>query len=237
MGSSENHTDDPPVRRRSRVGTSDQRWREIVDAAALVFQQKGYEAATTADIAEKVGMLKGSLYYYIESKEDLLFAIIQEVHDVFLAIEQETRELPGDPASRLRHFVEGHVANNARESVRSTVFHREFHALSPLRRAFIVSERDNYDHFLRELVAQGQAAKVFCPDLDPKMTAIGMLGMMNHVYQWYRPGGRLTPEEVGQKYADLLLGALVCTPRGHTPGHRTAIGAVKVLAKGKGGRQ
>ena len=220
-----------------------------MDAAAIVFQQKGYEAASTADIAEKVGMLKGSLYYYIQTKEELLFAIIQEVHEVFLAIERETRQRDGDAASRLRHFIQEHVANNARESVRSAVFHREFHSLSPLRRAFIVSERDNYDRFLRELVAQGQAEKAFCPDLDPKMTAIGMLGMMNHVYQWYQTDGPLSPEEVGRNYADLMLGALVCPPDGHTPGHRSAIGTgeVAVLAettparrattKRKGGRQ
>ena len=67
----------PPAKaargRRGRTSTaSDQRWREIVDAAAAVFQRKGYEAASTADVADAVGMLKGSLYYYINSKEELL---------------------------------------------------------------------------------------------------------------------------------------------------------------------
>lgn len=204
--------------------SSDQRWQEIVDAAAVVFQQKGYEAASTADIAEAVGMLKGSLYYYIETKEDLLFAVIQQVHEPFLENRVRCERLEGGALTRMRAFIEGHVALNAREAVRSAVFYRDFYSLSPERRAFIISVRDQYDGFLRELIRQGQREGVFCPDLDPKITAIAMLGMINHVFQWYREGGDETPEDVGRHYADLLLGGLICPSGEHSSGHRSALG-------------
>jgi AcrR family transcriptional regulator len=217
---------------------SDERWRNIVDAAAVVFQKKGYEAATTADIAEAVGMLKGSLYYYIRKKEDLLFAVIQDVHEAFLVNHVYCRRIEGDVLTRMRAFIEGHVAVNAREAVRSAVFYRDFHALSPDRQAVIISERDRYDQFLRELIREGQEDGTFCPDLDPKVTSIGVLAMMNHVFEWYRPDGPLTPEEVGQRYADLLLGGLLCPGGSHSPGHRSELGRLgaREILMASGGR-
>jgi len=216
--------------RRTRVAmSSDQRWREILDAAAIVFQQKGYEAASIADLAEAVGMLKGSLYYYIETKEDLLFAIIQEVHEVFLRNLAVIGAMDADAVVRVRAFIEGHVAENAREAVRSAVFYRDFYSLSPERRAVIIAERDGYDRFLRQLILDGQAEGAFCVDLDAKISAIAMLGMMNHVFQWYQPDGGLSPEEVGRNFADLLLGGLICRRDEHA--HEATTGKPKAKTR------
>ena len=208
---------------RSRVSLPyDERWRAIVEAAAVVFKEKGYEAASTAEIGTRVGLLKGSLYYYIETKEDLLFAVIQEVHQAFLSNRMTCEQVQGSAAVKMRMFIEGHVAVNAREATRATVFYRDFNSLNSERRALIIAERDHYDRFLRGLIGQGQEEGVFCGDLDPKITSIAILAMMNHVFQWYQLGGDLTPGDVGRQYADLLLGSLVCP--GHTPGHLSRLG-------------
>ena len=220
---------------RSRVSPPyDERWRAIVEAAATVFKEKGYEAASTAEIGTRVGLLKGSLYYYIQTKEDLLFAVIQEVHEAFLSNRMACEQVEGSAAVKMRMFIEGHVAVNAREATRATVFYRDFNSLNPERRAFIIAERDHYDRFLRSLIEQGQAEGVFCGDLNPKITSIAILAMMNHVFQWYQLGGDLTPEDVGHQYADLLLGSLVC-PR-HTPGHLSRLGR-PAKATSSGGRR
>ena len=65
------------------------RWNEVLEAAAAVFQEKGYQAARIEDIATRVGILKGSLYYYIESKEDLLYALTVDGHTKGLEAIQE----------------------------------------------------------------------------------------------------------------------------------------------------
>ena len=89
-----------------------ERWNEIVDAAGDVFDEKGYAAARIEDIAARVGLLKGSLYYYIDSKEDLLFAIVDGNHSRGIAVVEQGAALesadPPDPARRLRRALDRH---------------------------------------------------------------------------------------------------------------------------------
>src|SRR5947208_16917688 len=73
---------------------------EVTEAAIEIFWQKGYRAASIQDVAEKVGVLKGSLYYYIESKEDLLWRIIEDVHHEWRDILDEARKLEAEPIER-----------------------------------------------------------------------------------------------------------------------------------------
>src|SRR2546423_12864337 len=99
---------------------------EVTEAAIEIFWQKGYRAASIQDVADKVGVLKGSLYYYIESKEDLLWRIIEDVHAQSSEILEESLALDVDPIERIRLFIERHVEwylNNVKEV---TVFFREW---------------------------------------------------------------------------------------------------------------
>ena len=196
------------------------RQQEIVEAAARVFHEKGYESTSIQDIADAVGILKGSLYYYITSKEDLLFEVIQGVHEEALKSLERTRHLEGDALQKIRAFVVVHVTHNATNLVKMAVFFHDFRSLSGERREIIVKERDLYDHALRELIRQGQEEGTICPDIDPKLAAITVLGMMNWIYQWYRPGGGLSVEEIASAYGDFVVAALACDPQTHVPGHR-----------------
>src|SRR5438093_6121381 len=89
------------------------RQNEVLQAAARVFHEKGYESTSIQDIAEAVGILKGSLYYYIRSKEDLLYEILQAVHEDALANIRRVDELEGDALQKLRAFVTAHFTFNA----------------------------------------------------------------------------------------------------------------------------
>src|SRR5205085_11393735 len=89
----------------SRNPTREERQKQIVDAAAEIFCRQGYEQTSTQEIAEAVGMLKGSLYHYIASKEDILYAIVSDVHrGTELSIDR-VRSLEGTPLMRIRAFV------------------------------------------------------------------------------------------------------------------------------------
>lgn len=188
---------------------SQRRRQELIDVAAEIFRQKGYEAASIQDVADALGILKGSVYYYIDSKEDLLFAVIREVHESALENMERIRQLDADPLTLIRLFVESHMKHVSDNLVKATVFFHDFGSLDPKRRAYIVEERDRYDSFLRELIARGQAEGLIRKDLDPKIATLAMLGMMNWTYQWYRVGGGMDSETIGRQFADFILGTLV----------------------------
>src|SRR5687767_4761450 len=76
----------------------EQRWDEIVEAAANVFYEKGYEGASLQDIASAVGLLKGSIYYYIDTKEDLLFELVMRAQAVWFTTLEESEELAASSA-------------------------------------------------------------------------------------------------------------------------------------------
>lgn len=217
-------------------GKSQRRRKELIDAAAKIFQDKGYEAASIQDVADALGILKGSVYYYIDSKEDLLFAVIQEVHESALANMERIRQLDADPLTLIRLFVESHVRHVSENLVKATVFFHDFGSLDPKRREYIVRERDRYDSFLRQLIARGQAEGVICQDIDPKLATLAMLGMMNWIYQWYRIGGGMDSAAIGRQLADFALAGLVFEPGTHRAGHRHQLGRIPAnITLGAGG--
>lgn len=181
---------------------------EVLDAAARVFHEKGYDATTIQDIADEVGILKGSVYYYISSKEDVLFEVLEEVHQAAIQAVKEAVDAADGPLEKIRAFVETLARFNAENQVRMGVFLHDFRSLSEPRRMEIVRERDRYDRTLRQLIADGQAKRLISKDIDPKLATFGVMGMINTIYQWYRPSGARKPEQIGSAYADLVIRAL-----------------------------
>lgn len=202
------------------------REQEILEAAAQVFHEKGYESTSIQHIADSVGILKGSLYYYITSKEDLLYEIIQGVHEEALRNLERTRAVEGNALQRLRAFAMYHFTFNAENRVKVAVFFQDFRSLTPERRQTIVEERDIYDNFVRDLIREGQDEGLICPEIDAKLAAISILGMLNWIYHWYRPGGSQTASEIAEAYADFVVAGLACTPDTHVPGHRRALASL-----------
>jgi AcrR family transcriptional regulator len=198
----------------------------VFEAAARVFHERGYEQTSIQDIADDIGILKGSLYYYIDTKEDLLHEILWRVHEDALANIRRVEEIEGDALTKIRAFVTLHITFNMENLVRMGVFHHDFRSLSPERRQDIVEARDLYDKMLRELFREGQNEGVVCPDVNPKLATLATLGMCNWVYQWFRPGGPLKPAEVADQFADLVVAGVACTPKTHSPGHRAQLGAL-----------
>ncbi len=217
---------DGSPRRVEPSGKSQRRRQELIDAAAKIFQDKGYEAASIQDIADALNILKGSVYYYIDTKEDLLFAAIDQVHRSALANMDKLRQLDDPPLTLIRLFIESHIKHISDNLVKATVFFHDFRSLDRERHDYIVAERDEYDAFLRGLIARGQADGSICPDIDPKLATLAILGMMNWSYQWYRVGGGLDPMEIGRQFADIALGGLACDPETHKAGHSGEIGKI-----------
>jgi len=209
-----------PGRRRKQ-----ERKQEVIDVAARVFNEKGYGSSSIQDIADGVGILKGSLYYYIDSKEDLLYEILRGVHEEALARIEEAVGAESATLANIRAFVVALFTFHAENLVRIGVFFSDFRSLNPKRQEAIIRERDRYDRLLRTLIKQGQAEEVICPELDPKVTDLAILGMVNWIHQWYRPGGGRSARAIAEDYADFAVAGIACTPETHVPGHRRRLGA------------
>jgi AcrR family transcriptional regulator len=184
------------------------RRREIIEAAARIFKEKGYAATSIQDVARAVDILKGSLYYYIDSKDDLLFEVIQEVHQQGLENLEKTKHASGSALERIHAFVVNHASFNAGNLAQMTVFFHDFRSLSEERRRVIVKERDLYDQYLRSLITEGQEQGSVRSSVDPKIAAFWILGGMNWMYQWYRPDGPQSMEEIALEFADLAVHSL-----------------------------
>src|SRR3978361_1613419 len=179
--------DRPAPRERALMSTAKQadagarpprrRQLEVLEVAARVFHQKGYESTSIQDIAEAIGILKGSLYYYIPSKEDLPYEILQGVHEEALANIKPVVEMEGDALQKTRAFCTAHLMFNAEHLTKMGVFYHDFRSLSGERRSAIVESRDYYDGLLRGYIRDGQTEGLICPDVDPKAAALGVMGM------------------------------------------------------------
>ncbi|WP_214407540.1 TetR/AcrR family transcriptional regulator [Pseudonocardia lacus] len=204
-------------RRAPRVDTSppfradDGRWQELLDIAAVIFARKGYKSTTLQDIADEFGVLKGSLYHYIRSKDDLLFEVIRSVYSEGLENVRSHAEAESDPVERLRSVVRGHIRYLIDNLVQTTVLLHEFDQLSDERRAEMPIR--DYQTIVADLISAAKDDARLKPDLDPQLAALAVLGAANWIYRWYRPGAR-SPEEIADQYADLLVdGMLICEGR------------------------
>lgn len=190
-------------RRRTRPGKAQQE--RLIAVAARMFHERGYDATSLQDIAEELGLLKGSLYHYIATKEDLLWAVILKQHQASMALAERCREMQGTPMERLDAFVQGYAASlrNERDSV--SVYLREIGRLSKARRKIILDEREEYVAFVRELLDEGVAAGQFRKDMDSALVAQGVLGMLNSTYRWYRPRAKGSPTRVTTELLELIV--------------------------------
>lgn len=185
---------------------------QIHEVAGRLFSERGYHATSMRDLAGQLGMQGGSLYAHISSKEDLLVEIVQQAARQFDAalLPLQGEPLPAD--RKLREAMERHIRVVADNMESATVFFHEWKHLSPGAYAHVTGWRDTIDAFYRDLVTEGMREGLFRPDLDVKMTANLILSAVNWAYTWYRPGGPLTPRDVAERYADMLLGGLQAVP-------------------------
>ncbi|MHB1468328.1 MAG: TetR family transcriptional regulator [Solirubrobacteraceae bacterium] len=199
------------------------REREILDAAARIFHRRGYANSSVQEIADAVGLLKGSLYYYIDSKEDLLFRMLLEVHEDARVIVDELDELEAPPLERLREYVRRHIEYNAANLTRIAVYYHDSKLLAPKRRAAILDQRKLYEDFLVGLIEEAQLSGELDPALSPSLLTNGILGVINWIYTWYKPNGAVTPARLGELYGEIVTSGI--EPRARSTGRTTPVAA------------
>jgi TetR/AcrR family transcriptional regulator, cholesterol catabolism regulator len=196
------------LKRELSTDASSARQAQILDAAQNLFYLNGYGATSIQEIADAVGLLKGSLYYHIPSKESVLFEIVRRVHEGLLTLADNALDATAPPLEQVRALVACHCEYIAENNRAVSIFFTEYRALSDAHRTFILAKRDEYEARIRNLIDRGQASAEISKNLDPTVMTMGILGMMNWLYQWYRHDGSLTGADIGRQIAALSVRAL-----------------------------
>lgn len=191
---------------------------DILRASAQIFRQKGYHATSMQDIADAVSLQKASLYHHISSKQEILLALLDRAMDLLIADMERIVESEVAPVAKLRQAMRVYTRRLAEQADLAAVLLLEYRSLKPELRARHVRRRDRFESLWREIVRAGVRTGDF-RQIDPAVAGFGVLGVQNWMITWYRPDGRLSPEELADRFADLLLDGLQAT-RGAADGER-----------------
>jgi AcrR family transcriptional regulator len=198
----------PPTRPALRA-RYDRRQQEVINVAARLFAERGYQATSMSDLTAATGLAAGGLYHYIGSKERLLIRICDELLEPLL---EEARRIVARPApavEHLRELLRAWLAHIERHRDHMLVFAQERHVIErePQWRE-VRGQRKAFEAILDDVLARGaqEGAMAF---QDRALTLRALLGMVNHTAQWLRVGGsgRLSAEQIADGYCDLILRA------------------------------
>lgn len=192
----------PRVRQRSEA-----RRLEILHAAARVFRRLGIAAAGMREIADEAGLSPGNLYYYFDSKDELLIFCQERTLEHMLAAVDAAKAAGQSSAEQLRAILRAHV-HALLDELEGATAHLELDSLPEALRAPMIRKRDRYERAVRALVVQGIASGEFSP-CDAALVTRAMLGAVNWTARWYRPDGPQSPSEIAQALSDYLVKGLM----------------------------
>jgi len=191
---------------------SRERLREICRVAARVFYEKGYDGASMQDIAKAVSLTKAGLYHHVGSKDRLLYEIMNYGMDILdETVLQKVNDI-ADPQEKLRQTIVGHIdlIVRARDQEITVILHENRSLRGALRKKINARKRE-YIHYLEGLIAQVQERSGATPLLSPPLAAFALLGMVNWLYQWFRPEGPTKQNELTETYVDFFFRGLLGT--------------------------
>jgi len=176
----------------------------IREAAIGLIARYGYEAMSMRRLAAEVGVQPAALYRYFPTKEDLLFSLMREHMEALLESRQATRTTTTDPMRQLAAFVRNHIEFHVARRHSTHVNNMELRALSPEKLTAILRLRGAYEKELRRILREGAEEGVFTIG-DVALTAMGIIQMITGVIVWFRPGERLSVDEVADTYHDMTM--------------------------------
>jgi AcrR family transcriptional regulator len=180
----------------------------LLAAATRLFAEQGYDRTSVQEIVESAGVTKGALYHYFGSKDDLL----HEVYARVLRVQQERLDTFANADApveqRLRDAAADVVVTTIDNLDDAMIFFRSMHHLGPEKHKQVRAERRRYHERFRALIEEGRRTGVFATDPPADLVVDYHFGSVHHLATWYRPDGPLTPRQVADHLADLLLRAL-----------------------------
>ena len=195
----------------SRTEPRQQPRQEILRAAARLFQQQGYDATSMNDVAAALKLSKGGLYHHFQSKDEILFHIMSHAMEITEArVINVVRRIDASSVAgveeRLRTLIKLHIqVVLSPEDREITVMLHENHPLPPNLRRQINARKKDYLHFVEHLVADVQRKRNSKSSVTPRAAALALVGMINWIYQWYKPDGPLSGDALVQQYTEIFF--------------------------------
>ncbi len=181
---------------------------DIYTKAAEIFHEQGFDATSMSTIAAAVDLTKAGLYYYIESKEDLLFAIMNYAMERLETEVIEPSRAVADPDARLRSIITRHGRLLTEGNKAITILTDEIEGLKPKHRKQILDRKRVYFDFVRDtLEALRSAGKL--RDVNTTVATFSLFGTLLWLPRWFRPGGRLSSERVIEEVVGIATRGLL----------------------------
>lgn len=181
---------------------------QLTEIATLLFREKGYTASSMRDIANKLGIEAASIYSHIKSKEEILRIICFRMADAFFeALENVENNENKDIPTQLEKSIIDHVLVVTKDTAATQVFINEWKHLSePYLKEFI-SKRDRYEGYFIELIRKGISNGCF-KKVDEKTAVLTILSSLNWIANWYKPNGKLSPQQIGEQICSIVVDGL-----------------------------
>lgn len=191
----------------------DRRRQEVLDAAAAVFASRGYSETSVQALADELGIAAGGIYHYFGSKRELLTAICDEVMHPLLEDARALADSAQDPQAELRELLRLWVTQVIARRDHMLVFQQQRHTIdSSPAWAGVRRDRKAFEQLVAHVIARVQDEGLLRG--DRRLAVAALLGIVNHVAQWYRPRGPLNPHEIADGFYDLIVAV---SPRAREP--------------------
>lgn len=180
----------------------------LIAAGLALFQRNGFHGTSVKDIVDEAKLTKGAFYHHFESKEELLVLIHDEYLDYQAELIQRVQAIPGSAPERLRKFISAVMEGMEQYHANVTVFFQERRYLTGRRFSQLRARRERLEQQFHKMITEGVEAAEFRRDLDVQVTCLAILGMCAWTYNWFRPDGRMSAEEIAETFSRLVLDGL-----------------------------
>jgi AcrR family transcriptional regulator len=197
-----------------------ERRKQLIEAAAGVFQEKGYGAASLGDVANALGTDRASLYYYVSSKEELFHAVVFQAAEENVLKAEEIRDRDAPVIQKLSDIIHELMLSYEKHYPYLFVYIQEnMTAFAPgdeknssewAKDMWTLNER--YVEAVHSIVKQGVDEGLLKPLTTPRVLTYGIIGMVNWSHRWFRPEGRLSADEISRAFAEIVLNGLLAEP-------------------------
>ena len=176
----------------------------IREEAAKLFFERGYDATSLRQVASAVGVMVGSLYNHIDSKEHLLLQIMGGIIDDLLDSARKAVKVDGDAVDKLQAALDAHLRFHAERAQEVFIGNTELRSLSDGARDVVIEKRHEYELFLQELIENVGRAEL-ADVIDARIHMFSFVAQATHIASWFKPGGRMNLDEIVAIYTKLAL--------------------------------